>query len=434
MHSPHTFFLGLLFILVHLPLNAQVHNRFSGTKRTQLSYLAAHVECLELSSKKEELRCTPLKDQDWETYLEDLRQQLVNLPVLIDAEYTWQVTENQDTLIEWILKEGQTISPLLNFGGIRGNFHYLLGFHDIHFQGRGQTLTAYYQNIDGEHNYSIALSNPSYRGSRWGYRLESRRYAAIEPVFFSIATTNYIYRNLSFEAGAGYRPRPNVQFNLAINAFRERYERQNREENPGVGPQELTLMKFALKAGFRFDQVDYNGEILDGFAWHINTQRITTASDNSVFLFALNDLYFYRQIGSRGNLATRFRLGLSTNENSPFAPFVLDSQVNIRGSGNRIDRGTAQAVLNIEYRHRIWEDRRKRFAAQAVAFSDIGNWRNPGGDLAQLISSENLRHFAGIGLRLISNSSKDAVIRIDYGVDVYNPNERGLVLGFGQYF
>ncbi|MEM6877774.1 MAG: outer membrane protein assembly factor [Bacteroidota bacterium] len=424
----------LVFFFLSLPLFGQVHNRFEGIKRTQLSYLAAHIECLEPSSVKEELRCTPLRGEDWETYLEDLRQEMVNLPVLTEASYSWHTTENQDTIVEWTLKEGRTLSPLLNFGGIRGNFHYLLGFHDIHFQGRGQTLTAYYQNIDGEHNYSVALSNPSYRGGRWGYRLENRQYAAIEPVYFTTATSNYLYRNLSFEAGASYRPKPTVQLSLALNVFRENYERQDQGENPGVGPDQLTLLKFALKAGVHYNQVDYNREVLNGFAWEFNAQRIHNHNDNSNFLFALNDLYFYRQIGSRGNLATRFRLGLSTNENSPFAPFVLDSQVNIRGSGNRIDRGTAQAILNVEYRHRIWEDRRKRFAVQAVAFSDIGNWRNPGGELAELVESENLRHFAGAGIRLISNSSKDAVIRIDYGVDVYNTNERGLVVGFGQYF
>lgn len=435
MRNPNTLIITVLvFFVFSLDLSGQVYNRFSGLKRTQLAYLVTHIDCLEFSPRKQELQCTDSAEQNWEAFLEDLRQQIVNLPVLADATYTWHATEQQDTLVEWVVKEGNTLSPLFNFGGIKGNFHYLLGFNDMHFQGLGQSLTAFYQNIDGEHNYSVALTNPSYRGSQWGYRLESRRYAAVEPAYFVEAVNNYIYQNLSFEAGLSYRPKPTTQFALAINAFRERFEKQNREENPGIGPDELTLFKFAIKANIQVNRVNYNREILDGFAWHLNTQRIHNYDDHSSFLFALSDLYFYRQIGSRANLATRFRLGISTNENSPFAPFVLDSQVNIRGSGNRIDRGTAQAVLNIEYRHRIWEDRKRRYAIQAVAFSDIGNWRNPGGELAELVEGDNLRHFAGAGIRLISHSSKNAVIRIDYGVDVYNSNERGLVVGFGQYF
>ncbi|MEM6397641.1 MAG: hypothetical protein AAF741_14935 [Bacteroidota bacterium] len=433
---PHTRTLVSLFLIfgLGLALRGQIRHQFYGTKRTHINYLAAHIEHLDKSAQSGELISSNSQDTDWETYLIDLRQQLVNLPVLVEADYEWQITEDRDTLVKWNLKEGQTLSPLLNFGGIRGNFHYLLGFNDIHFRGKGQTLTAFYQNIDGEHNYSVALSNPSYRGSRWGYRFENRRYAAIEPLYFETATNDYFYRNLSFEASGSYRPKPQLQFSLAANIFHERYERQNQSENIGIGPDELTLLKFSLKAGFSLDRLNYDHEILTGFAWRVNAQRIHNFDDNSNFLFAMNDLYYFKRVGLYGNLATRFRLGLSTNENSPFAPFVLDSQVNIRGSGNRIDRGTAQAVLNIEYRHRIWGDKRKRFAIQAVAFSDIGNWRNPGGELAELVESENLRHFAGAGIRLISNSAKNAVIRIDYGVDVYNSNERGLVLGFGQYF
>jgi hypothetical protein len=142
----------------------------------------------------------------------------------------------------------------------------------------------------------------------------------------------------------------------------------------------------------------------------------------------------YRLVGQRGNLALRLRAGVSTNVNSPFAPFVLDSQVNIRGSGNRIDRGTAQLILNLEYRHTAWHDRRDRFAIQLVGFSDLGTWRNPGGEFDDLWNEQNLRHFLGGGLRLISLQAFNALIRIDYGVDVFNPNERGVVVGFGQYF
>ena len=121
-------------------------------------------------------------------------------------------------------------------------------------------------------------------------------------------------------------------------------------------------------------------------------------------------------------------------ENSPFAPFVLDSQVNIRGSGNRIDRGTAQLILNLEYRHTVWMDRRERFAAQVVGFSDLGTWRNPGGELSDLVASENIRHFVGAGLRVLSLKAYNAALRVDYGVDVRNTKQRGVVLGFGQYF
>jgi|GEM_PF-4299565 len=49
-------------------------------------------------------------------------------------------------------------------------------------------------------------------------------------------------------------------------------------------------------------------------------------------------------------------------------------------------------------------------------------------------STETFRHFVGAGLRLVLKPAHNAVLRADYGVDLYALNQRGLVLGFGQYF
>lgn len=134
----------------------------------------------------------------------------------------------------------------------------------------------------------------------------------------------------------------------------------------------------------------------------------------------------------RINYAARLKLAISTNNDSPFAPFVADSHVNIRGIGNRIDRGTAQAVLNLEMRWTAFH--RKYWSSQFVVFSDFGTWRNPGGRIEDLINQDNFREFVGAGLRINYQKVFGATFRIDYGFDVFNPNERGLVIGLGQYF
>ena len=128
----------------------------------------------------------------------------------------------------------------------------------------------------------------------------------------------------------------------------------------------------------------------------------------------------------------RLRLAISTNNNTPFAPFVVDSHVNIRGVGNRIDRGTAQVVFNAEYRHTIFDT--NKWAAQSVVFSDSGTWRKPGGELSDLLNSEQFRQFIGGGIRIIYKKYYGAVFRVDYGVDIFNKKQRGVVLGLGQYF
>ena len=423
----------LIFLMVTCTsITAQTTTVFSGLNRTQLSYLTNRIEEFSLTGKKSEIAFTLDSTSRLENQLEITRQNLVNLPAITKADY--EIVVAQDTTIHWTIKESRTISPLFNFGRIKGNFTYLLGFNDIHFRGLGQTLTAFYQNNDGEHNYSVALTNPAYHGSRWGYRLENRRYAAIEPVYFTEATVDYRYSNLSLGIGGSFTPRPRRVFTLGVDLFREKYERVMGENVPMVGPASLLQRKSTIKAGHQLDRVNYHNEILAGYTWRTYAQYVHSFTDKTNFTILLNDLLYYQRVGLRGNLAFRLRAGISSNEASPFAPFVVDSQVNIRGSGNRIDRGTAQLVLNAEYRQTVFRDRRERFAAQLVAFSDLGNWRNPGGDISELAESENLRHFIGGGIRLISNQAKNAVIRLDYGLDVKNTNERGFVLGFGQYF
>ena len=139
----------------------------------------------------------------------------------------------------------------------------------------------------------------------------------------------------------------------------------------------------------------------------------------------------FKRFGEKGNLAMRLRLAISTNNDTPFAPFVVDSHVNLRGVGNRIDRGTAQVVFNSEYRHTVHDS--KRWAGQLVAFSDIGTWRNPGGNFSDLWNSDHFRHFIGGGFRVIYQKVFGAILRVDYGFDVFNKNQNGIVIGPVSY-
>lgn len=401
--------------------------------RTQVPYLTHNSKVIRPGLKAGTAELVRRDDVPLARQLDELRQQLVNLPVFSRAD--WQITvTGTDTIVRWQFTESRTVFPLFNFGGIRGNTFYLVGVTDTHLRGRGQQLQAFYQNNGGEHNYFFALNNPSWNGSRWGYQLESRRYAAVEPLYFEEAPTNYRYANLSFSLGGSYALRPRQQIALGVSTFNERFRKLPGQEQT-EGPLAANLQKILLKSSHTVDQRNFFGERVDGYYHQTIAQFVHTLdSSDPDFLIAWHNFLVYRRLGKRGNLAARLRAGLSSNFDSPFAPFVLDSQVNIRGSGNRIDRGTAQLVLNAEYRYTIYKDRRERFAVQLVAFSDLGTWRDPGGDFEDLFAPERLRHFVGGGLRLLSLRAHDAVLRIDYGLDRQDKQQRGFVVGFGQYF
>ena len=138
------------------------------------------------------------------------------------------------------------------------------------------------------------------------------------------------------------------------------------------------------------------------------------------------------RVGKRGNWASRLRLGLASNIDTPFAPFAVDNNLNIRGVGNTIDRGTGAIVLNTEYRHSLIE--KDWFVLQGNLFLDGGSWRNPGGDFGDFADDQNLRLYPGIGVRFIHKRIFNAIFRIDYGHGITKAATRGVVFGIGQYF
>ena len=412
---------SLFLLLLVGTLLAQTPVVFHGLKRTQNEYLTAQLpELYEASPGR-------LFVVDSLTELPELRQRLLNLPGFSDAN----LEVRRDTL-HIDVRRARTVHPLLGFGGVRNNVYWQVGINDFHFRGLGRHITAFYQNNAGEHNFLLFYRNPMWRGP-WGYSATVRRYAAIEPVYFTDAAVRYRYTNHDLGASLSYRFSPRTELELGASVFRENYQKQEAESDL-PGPDALTLDKFLLKVSFLHDRRDYHYERQGGTLVETSAQSVLNFGVGKPFTIAFLNLRHFRLVGARGNLAGQLRLGLSTNENSPFAPFVLDSQLNIRGSGNRIDRGTAQFVLNLEYRHTFWRDARNNFVVQGVAFSDFGSWRNPGGIFGELTTPDNFIHFVGGGLRLVSNKAKNASFRLDYGVDRTDAANRGFVFGVGQYF
>ena len=179
--------------------------------------------------------------------------------------------------------------------------------------------------------------------------------------------------------------------------------------------------------------MDTNYQYISGFKSVFHFQYVTSTDQVLPdFLIGFNDFVYYLRVGEKGNWASRLRLGVATNNDSPFAPFAVDNNLNIRGVGNTIDRGTAAIVLNTEYRYTLFE--KNWFVLQGNAFVDGGSWRNPGGDFGDFAEQKNLRIYPGVGVRFIHKRIFNTVFRIDYGHGITENATRGLVFGIGQYF
>ena len=359
-------------------------------------------------------------------------QRLQNLTPIGQVQHRLD-TLDEVTILTFEVTEVKTLLPIVNLGGIRDNFWFQLGFTDLNWRGNGSTLSAAYFNNDSRHGGHLFYRNPRWRGTPWGFSAALSRWASVEPLYFQQGAVNYDYDNNSL----GLTVLRNLGYHHQVEAggtfFVEQYRKsatQSLETPPG--PDELTQPKFLTKWEHRGNYLNYHLFYLDGTAWRTTFQNVHNLMDGTWFHSLQFQGRHFRRLGKRGNLATRLTLAIATNNNSPFAPFVADSHVNIRGIGNRIDRGTAQIVVNLEYRQTLFEN--SKWAAQAVAFSDLGTWRNPGGRLRDLFDSNQFREFVGGGVRLLNQKWFGAVLRIDYGVDLFNPNQRGLVIGLGQYF
>lgn len=359
-------------------------------------------------------------------------QIITNLPEIRTATYRLD-TLNQKVHTTYNVEEIRTLLPIINFGGIKDNLWYQIGITDNNWRGKGQQFAASYQNNDGYHSGQIYFKAPRLLNQKFGYSFSLSSWRSLEPLYYKEATVDYQYNINSIGTTGIYNFNLNRRIEIGATVFQEKYRKTNFQVNDNLpGPQFLTYNKLLSKIEYSENFIDYDYYYLKGHEWKILYQYVYTL-DNQV---RFNSIQLVNKIflrpSQKNNIAMRFKLGLASNENSPFAPFVIDSHTNLRGVGNRIDRGTAQAIINLEYRRTLMH--RNNWGAQVVGFTDLGTWRNPGGKIIDLINTNNFRQFIGIGFRLIYQKVFGATLRIDYGLDVYDKDFRGFVIGLGQYF
>ena len=357
---------------------------------------------------------------------------LKRLPAVAYASYS--IKQNgQESQVIFEIEESFSIIPLFNvYTTNNEEVAYRVGLTEYNLFGKGMVLGGFYQK-DIYDSYRISFQSPYLFSKKFGIGLSYQNFTSLEPVFFEQGTVDYKYNNTSYEVLALYEIDAKNRFSAGVNIFREDYKYVPVEGDVSPPIDELIEDKVLYKLIYQHDNLTYHYQYVSGFKDIFNFQYVTSETNVSSpnFLIGWNDILYYKRIKNRGNFATRLRIGLATNNDSPFAPFALDNNVNIRGVGNIIDRGTGSIVWNAEYRHSVIDT--PIFAIQGNAFIDSGSWRTPGGSLNDFVNSDNIVVFSGLGLRFIHKKIVNAVFRIDYGVGL-TENSHGMVFGIGQYF
>ncbi len=409
-------FLVVLLFVANL-LQAQkpvVKVKFTGLKKTKTSYLRKFIR------QKENLI---FNNKQLEKDVQSLRN--LNLFLSVKANTTDSL---EGVIINYQLEEALSILPIINFGGIKENFWFQLGITELNWHGKGKEIGGYYR-YDQKHSFQIFQKTPYINSSKWGYGVSFGKFSSVEPIFINQETVDYNFNNYTIEVLPRYEfvYGNDIQFGFAL--LSEKYEPIGTTSNE-LFP--FSKKKLILKVVHSLNKIDYFYQYLEGFSNKIFAEAVLTFNSDEFFWKITNEFKFFKRVGRKGNIATRARLGIATSNGSPFAPFVLDSYINIRGVGNKVARGSGEVVLNLEYRQTLFDN--EVCAIQGVTFSDIGSWRGVGESLNSLFEKEGLKVFSGIGTRFYSKKIYNLILRIDYAVNLENKSERGFVIGVKQYF
>ncbi len=353
-------------------------------------------------------------------------QRLANLPTIGQVSIE-RHSENGLTHLTFICTELLSVEPIFGLGKSYKNFWCRVGIQDSNIGGKGHELIAYYQYYD-RHSAVVKYRLNRVKGSPWSFSGNMTKWSTIEPLSIEGTAGEYNYDNFNIGLSVIRHFTFQESLELGFSGFDEQYI----ERDDNGSQKELMFQRAGLlaKAIYTSNYLNYDLYYIKGIQNQLNVQAINRPGSSEKFFLFFNDLkYFFRPYHS-ANIALRLRMGLSTKINNPFAPFVLDNFVNIRGVGNRVDRGTGSIVLNAEFRQTVFDG--KQLAAQGVVFADLGTWRLPGGRLDDFTRSENMKSFSGAGLRLIYKHGFDTVLRIDYGLDFRGSGD--FVFGIGQYF
>lgn len=363
--------------------------------------------------------------------LEQDVKRLKRLPAIAHAYYQVHPKEGGYEIVYGI-EENFTLIPSANIYTTNDDeFAFKFGLYEFNLLGQNITLGATYQN-DIYSSFGANLRAPYLFGKRLGLALNYNNLTTEEPVFLENGIADYKYNNTSYEVLGLYQFNFQNRIELGVNYFNEDYEYVRGVTAEGI-PQDFDVNKILFKLIYEYDNLNYDYQYVSGFKSIFNLQYVIS-KENILpdFIIGWNDFLYYHRVGKKGNWASRLRMGLATNDDSPFAPFAVDNNLNVRGVGNTIDRGTGVIVLNTEYRQTLYE--KDWFVLQSNIFIDGGSWRNPGGNFDDFGDSQNFRIYPGVGLRFMHKRIFNAIFRIDYGYGVTEGATNGFVFGIGQYF
>lgn len=354
---------------------------------------------------------------------------LKNLNLFFDVQSTVKHSETA-LKISFLIKEAIYTYPIFELSGFKDQLKLSAGVNFINFLGRAQNCGIIYQFYD-RHSLTFFHSQRRHSNRKTGHEFSLSRKATKEPLYDQDTVSFFNFDNNSISLGGHYWFNNNLRIGVGGQYMQERYEQL--DDNFYLPQSVFHFQKYQIRSNFEFNTIQNTFEFIEGTKANLYLESIiTNRHPEATFAKITGQINQYFLLGKRGNLAGKLSVGLASNNTSPFSPFVLDGILNVRGIGNRIERGTAEIITNLEYRNSFIS--RKTFSVQAVAFTDFGSTRMPGKNLNTLFDREQHYLFTGLGVRFHLKKWFKTCVRIDYSLNTFNINQNGFTFGIGQFF
>ncbi len=411
----------ILFFGANIHLFSQTISavKFEGLTHTKPSYLKQIIKC-----KKGVKYDSLIVANDVQT--------LKNLNLFFNVESKTHFNEmDSNVTVIFIIKEAKYLYPLISVSGFKNVFKLQAGVNHINWKGENKTIGFLYQYYN-RHSFNFYQKTPRHKNGKTGHALSLSKYSTIEPLYFSQNKSFFNFDNYNVTAKGLYWINSKINFELGGALMYENYL-QIDTVDVGLSKMKFNFFKYQILSSFNFNKVNFLFERLNGLKYHFYTELIETHHYPMASFFKLiSNITYYKTVGRKGNFALHQTIGVATNNNSPFSPFVIDGFINIRGVGNRIERGTAEHIINLEYRHTLLN--KKYFTLQAILFSDYGAIRDAGQSINELFDFKYDYLYSGIGIRLHSKFFYKSIFRLDFGVNLQQTTQSGFSFGVGQFF
>lgn len=359
-------------------------------------------------------------------------ERLNRLPAVANATVNKKINGDGNITLTYKIVENFTIIPGLRISEANdGSFAFRVSVFEFNFLGQSQIIGGFYQR-DVFDSYGAFWEAPFLFTNKLGLGINYQKNVSFEPINFDNTTVNYRRDVGGGELYGLYEIDFHNKAELGINVFNETYDFDDTLIDTTF-PNNLEATKVAIRGEYERNKLQIEYQYTSGYRNLLDIRYITGGDGLLADAFVgRNSTEYFKRLGKKGNWASRLQIGYASFNESEFAPFTIDNQLNLRGAGNDIDRGTSFIFVNSEYRHTLLE--KGWFVIQGNAFVDAGTLQRPRESIDQLATLNNLEVYSGLGFRFIHKRIFNAVLRLDYGFGLGATNSQGLIFGIGQYF